>query len=201
LGDARPDRPPDARAIAKFVFRVVAWAALLYPLWYASSPWLAHPAAWGARIIAETAASLNVASAAQSADRLTFVLRPSAEAVMRGIPADLVAEVTVGTLKYAYGLPFFLALLLASFPRGVAWKAAAGAAIVIASSSVGIACDLLIQAGSTRLANGAQPFLIGAAASEIVAVGYQLGVLIVPTVIPLVLWGAFTTGAVARAQS
>lgn len=196
---AAADRPQDARTIAKFVLRVLVLGAMLFPAWWASSAWMARPLTWTAGALAESAAPIRAAFAIRSGADIACEVSPSADAIMRGLaPAELVADLPINALKYSYGLPFFLALLLASLPLGAAWKSTAGAGVVLALASIAVACDILVQVQAVQGPGGVRPFALGAIGDEVVALGYQLGVLIFPTVAPVVLWGAFTKGALTR---
>lgn len=101
-------------------------------------------------------------------------------------------------LKYTYGLPFFLALLFASLPLGIAWKAPLGGTVVLIFASFGVACDLLVQAASAAGPDGAPLFAFAPWQREAIAIGYQLGALIFPTVVPAVLWAAMDAATVLR---
>jgi hypothetical protein len=201
LQDVVAERPQGVGTIAKFVLRVVVFGALLFPAWHVSSGWVARPVAKIAAALAESAAPIRAAFSIRSGADVAYEVSPSAAAVIRGLaPANLVADIPVNALKYTYGLPFFLALLLASLPRGAAWKAAAGAGIILLLASIAVACDILVQAQGVQGPDGARPFALGTIGDEIAALGYQLGVLIFPTVVPVVLWGAFTKGALGPAR-
>jgi len=196
---ATPDAAPDGTTIAKFVLRVLAWSVVLFPSWFFASSWIARPVAAGAAIVAQSVDAVDSARVAFSADGPAFVLKPSVATILaRGLPPGTNAEVPLDTRKHTCGLPFFLALLLASARRAT-WNVAAGSAIVLAFAALGLGCELLLQAGSTMGPRGAPLFPMAGATKEAIAVGYQLGVLIFPTVIPLLLWGIFTRGALARA--
>lgn len=170
----------------------------MFAAWYAAAPWLSRGVAATAATIAESVAPIRSAVPSHGDAGITFVVKPAAATVMeRRLPPDIAAEIPIDTLKYSYGLPFFVALMLASRPRGAAWKLAAGSAVVLASAALGVAADLVIQAATASAPNGAPLVPLGGATRESVAVAYQLGVLIFPTVVPIVLWGAFSREAFA----
>jgi hypothetical protein len=104
-----------------------------------------------------------------------------------GQAALLVPE--VNPLLYTYGLAFFFALMLAE--RAKWWKIMVGAIMLLPFQIWGVAFDFLAQVG-VRLGPeiSAQAGLFGWRA-EAIALGYQIGILIFPSLIPIVLWAAF----------
>ena len=103
-----------------------------------------------------------------------------------GQTAVLVPE--VNPLLYTYGLAFFLALALAE--RVKWWKILAGTVVLLPFQSFGIAFDFLAQVGIQLGPDvSAKAGLFGWRA-EAIALCYQLGVLIFPSLVPVVLWAA-----------
>ena len=110
------------------------------------------------------------------------------ELMRRGTGAAT-ADVEVASATYTYGIALFLALSLAT--RG--WTrpklVLAGLVIVWLSSAWGIGFDAVRQlAISPELASH---LALGAAARTAIAFGYQLGSLLLPTLLPIALWLAF----------
>ena len=106
--------------------------------------------------------------------------------VNEGKVAAMVAE--ANPLLYTYGLPLFAALLLASGDARRWRKLMLGAVALIPFQAWGICFDLLKQVAIT-----AGPLVAAQAGfspwqREIIALGYQLGWLILPTVAPIALW-------------
>ena len=88
--------------------------------------------------------------------------------------------------------------------RAKAWKILVGAAVLLPFQSWGIAFDFLAQVG-VRLGPevSAQAGLQGWRA-ETIALGYQLGSLIFPTLLPVVVWATFSeliTGPQSRSPA
>jgi hypothetical protein len=99
------------------------------------------------------------------------------------------ADVEVAAATYTYGIALFLALSLA----GGSWRKPkllfTGLGIVWLSSAWGIGFDALRQlAISPELA---AHVAIGTAARTFIAFGYQLGSLLLPTLLPIALWLGF----------
>ena len=102
-----------------------------------------------------------------------------------GVPR-IATEVEVAAAKYTYGIALFLALALAAKesrrPVGILF----GAVILLLLPTFGIAFDALKQLGA---APGLPPFLAwGTAMREGIALGYQAGTLLLPTLAPVAIW-------------
>ena len=69
-------------------------------------------------------------------------------------------------------------------------KAAAGAAILIVLAAIGVACEVAVGFGMTQVA-GTQPFAPGPWVGTLYALGLQLGTLIFPSVVPVILCVAY----------
>jgi hypothetical protein len=92
----------------------------------------------------------------------------------------------VNPLVYTYGLAFFLALMLAARPR--IRPIVAGALALLPFQAWGIAFELLLQVGVSLGPDVAAQARIGGLEREAIALGYQLGSLILPPVVPVLLW-------------
>ena len=103
-----------------------------------------------------------------------------------GQTALLVPE--VNPLLYTYGLAIFLALMLAE--RAKWWKFLTGAAVLLPFQSWGIAFDFLAQVGIQLGPEVSAQAGLSGWRIEAIALGYQLGVLIFPSLVPIVLWAA-----------
>ncbi len=128
-----------------------------------------------------------------------FQVEPNDSTLRRNhFRTGVVIDVPTNPLQHTFGIAFFLALLLASRPAGLAWKAVAGCAVLLALASMGLACDVMVRLGSLAAPSGGPVFAFNAAAREAIALGYQLGTLIFPTVIPVLLWGAMNRAALEK---
>ncbi len=103
------------------------------------------------------------------------------------------AEITLDAEpgRYAYGLPIFLALMLAAQvlqrSRGRAWRVLAGYALLQPAQAFSLAMYLLMQ---LLLATGldARVLKVEQGQMEAIIYGYQLGALVVPTLAPVLVW-------------
>ncbi|MGE0356048.1 MAG: exosortase H-associated membrane protein [Burkholderiales bacterium] len=178
-----------APALGTFVLRTVLLLPPCFAAWYFSAPYHATVAGALAVLMVDLFRPGIVTALERSGTDLVFVttleVNPSP-----GQAAVLVPE--VDPLLYTFGLGFFLALMLASRVRW--WKILAGAALLLPFQSWGIALDFLTQV-AIRLGPGirAQTGLSGWRV-EAIALGYQVGTLILPTLVPVVLWAISSRG-------
>ena len=183
------------RDILLFAARTLAWAVLFFGAWYVAAQPISLATSWIAARIVEATTPAGPARIAWRNDKVMFTIPPDASTAYRDrLPAGMSVDMEVNTLKQTYGVPFFLALLAAARARRYAAKAAAGAAILVVLAAIGIACEVAIGFGTTQVA-GTQPFAPGAAAGTLFALGFQLGTLIFPCVVPVVLCLAFAAPA------
>jgi hypothetical protein len=109
----------------------------------------------------------------------TLEVRPAA-----GQVAVLLPE--VNPRLYTYGLALFLALMLAT--RAKAWKIALGAALLLPFQSWGIAFDFLMQVGIQLGREVSLQTGFSERQREAIALGYQAGNLIFPSLAPVAAW-------------
>lgn len=104
-----------------------------------------------------------------------------------GQVGELVLE--VNPLLYSYGLAFFLALMLAARAR---WSEfLVGTAMLVPFQSWGIVFDFLVQAGIRLGPEVAAQIGVVGWHREAIALSYQVGTLILPTLVPVALWAGF----------
>ncbi len=173
-------------ALLVFVASALVWMLALTLLWSKLSPWTSYPAAALSHVALEQAAPTWV----RKVDQRTGVMQVETAIAMPvpnagGRRADIVVEVDPG--RYAYGLPIFLALLLAARTRGRGWRAAAGYLLLLPAQAFSLTMFVLIQIvvyaqTDARILNVAQWQL------EAIVYGYQIGSLVVPTLVPIMLW-------------
>jgi hypothetical protein len=175
-----------APALGTFVLRTFLWLPPCFAAWYLLAPFHSAVAAGFARFfIALFNAALITATEQQHID-LVFVTRLQVQQA----PGQVgVLALEVNPLIYTYGLAFFLALMLAARARW--WRLLAGAAVLLPFQGWGIGFDFLAQVGAKLGPEvAAQAGLLGA--REAIALCYQLGNLVFPSLIPVVLFVAFS---------
>ena len=178
----------DSGSLKAFFIRAFLWLPPCFFVCYLTAP--THPAiaGWFARVIVNIVTPGVVVALERSGSELAFVTTIKIYPAL-GQAALLLPE--VNALIYTYGLAVFLALMLAE--RAKLRKIAIGAVIHLLFQCWGIAFDFLVQVG-VRLG----PELVTQAnlrgwRVEAIALGYQLGVLIFPPLVPVILWAYLGT--------
>lgn len=180
-------------SLGKFVLLTFLWMPPLFAAWYLSARYHAALAGPLARMLVDQFTFGIVSALEQPGIDLVFVTTIKMHAAP-GQTALLLVE--VNPLLYTYGLAFFLALMLAA--RANWWKILIGAVVLLPFQSWGIAFDFLAQVGTKFGPDvSAQATLFGWRL-EFIALGYQLGNLIFPSLIPVVLWACFSRRFIER---
>jgi hypothetical protein len=169
--------------LGSFIARTFLWLPACFAAWYFTAPAHAAIAGWLARVGLWLFREGLVEKVERGGYQLSFVT--SVEIMQAGQRGVLVAE--VNSLLYSYGLPLLAALALAS---RMPWRRALGAlALVMPFAAWGVMFDALVQV----IAQGQAVFGtagLGGWRSEAVALGYQLGTLLLPALAPVALWAA-----------
>ena len=185
------------RGIAAFAAKVLAIGAALFAAWYFLGKPVSIVSGWTAARLLTLAAPVDGVRVAYKDRKLTFGLLPDDRTTRRNrVAPDAVIEVPANPLQYTFGVPFLLALVLATRPAGWEWKALVGAGVMIGIASLGLFCEVMRDLAGIRGAFNEPFFSIPRAALEANALGYQLASLILPTVVPVVLWAAFDPGVI-----
>ncbi|WP_238944509.1 exosortase H-associated membrane protein [Allofranklinella schreckenbergeri] len=171
-----------------FALTVFLWLAVLIPAWVYVKPWTSWPVSAIAAVALESGASGWVREAhtqpyphhLEVNSRIDFPVPNSG-----GQRAELSLE--ADPARYAYGLPIFLALLLAARQKRLLLKALAGYALLLpfqAFTLVFFILQEIIVAAQLDLGH----LRISAWQIEGIVYGFQLGTLIVPTLVPVLIW-------------
>jgi hypothetical protein len=170
-------------SLGKFVLHTLLWLPPCFAAWYFSAQYHAAVAGRLARLLVDQFTTGIVSGLEQSGFDLVFVTTLEVHPAP-GQTALLLPE--VNPLLYTYGLALFLALMLAA--RAKVWKILVGAVVLLPFQSWGIAFDFLAEVG-IRLGPevAAQAGLLGWR-REAIALGYQVGSLIFPSLVPVVVW-------------
>jgi hypothetical protein len=186
-----------AASVGAFALRVVLWLPPAFALWYLVAPWHASIAGGFALAWLEVLSPGLAASFDRTGQTLAFVttLRIHSATGQEGV---LVLE--VGALIYTYGLALLLALMLATRARW--WKLLAGAAMLLPFQGWGLALDLLLQVGVGLGPDIAAQAGLANWRREAIALGYQAGSVILPSLTPVIAWAIlcrpFIEGLVPR---
>ncbi len=168
-----------------FVASLFLWLAVLIGVWVYVKPWTSWPAGAMAAVALEYSDWVHEAQMLPSHE-LEVVTRIDVPVPDSG-GRRAQMELLVDPARYAYGLPVFLALLLAARQRRMALKALAGYALLLpfqAFTVVFFVLQEIIVAARIDLAH----LRVNAWQVEGIVYGFQLGTLIVPTLVPVLIW-------------
>jgi hypothetical protein len=176
-----------------FLLKAALWLPVCLGLWYWKAEWLNGPAVMVSGWIMKLFFSSWVESVEWS-QRIFSVATTLKFGISPGMPeGEYALMLEVNPLTYGFGLPLFVALFLAG-SEAINWrKLALGALLLIPFQAWGICFDLLKQVAVT-----AGPVILeqtGFSSWKIegIALGYQLGALILPALAPIGLWLAFNS--------
>lgn len=193
--DPAPDRDalgagivPAPRHIARFVLATLAWSVVSFPAWFIASTPISAATGWIAARAIDAVGPVDATRTALRDNHLVFEVQPDATLRYREhLRAGMSFEIEVDPRKQTVGLAFFLALLAAARPARW-WKALAGCGALLVLAGLGVACEAALGFATVATPAGAPLFRPGGAAGSALALGYQLGTLLVPTLAPIALW-------------
>jgi len=172
--------------VGLFLFQAIAWLVVWLFVWYQLGSLATLPVGLLAKgVVANLFPPW--AEGVQQVEATLTLLTTLEVSGMEGVPAGQVAVLSldVGFLKYGYGLPLLMALLCASRAKGIFIKACLGALALLPFQIWGVCLDWLKQAAIDTRAAPFSPL-----AHELIAFGYQFGYLVLPALVPVLLWVA-----------
>lgn len=175
--------PP--RPLARVIVKVLAWLPVAFAIWYFAAPVLLWPVRGLLDIIVHLGFPDLVRQIEQTGALFVFTttLRsPTSGAVIGNITVD------VNGLLYAFGLPLFAALTLAAAEPRRGHVLAIGYLVLLPFIGWGVLADFLKNVAITSSPMVASQTGFSAWQREVIAFAFQLGSLILPTVIPAVTW-------------
>jgi hypothetical protein len=157
----------------------------MFAIWYFAAPILIFPAKLLAQVFTQLAFDDLVKQVLMESRNLVFVtsLRPG-----EAVPSNAVVSVEVNALLYSFGLPMLAALILAAREKGGWKKLLIGYLVILPFITWGVVADFLKNVNFTAGPFVASQVGFSALQREIVAFAYQFGTLILPTVIPAIVW-------------
>ena len=177
-------RRPSALTI--FVLSAFGWIVVLTLAWSQVSAWTSYPVGVLSYIALEQGAPMWVRQVHRKPGAMevdTAIEVPVAQA--GGQRGEITIEASPG--RYAYGLPIFLALLLAARGPGRVVRAVAGYVLLLPFQALSLTMYSLMQMLLAAQLN--LRFLrISQWQMEIIVYGYQVGALVLPTLVPILLW-------------
>ncbi len=169
------------QTLKAFLGRTVLLLVLLTGLWTQVSLWTSTPVAVLAQWALKTS---DWVVSVRTQPRLIEVQTQLAVPV-RGGHGDILVD--ADPAHYAYGLPILWALLMAAGGWGCWAKALGGWVLLLPFQAFSLSLDLLKQI-ALAMPGGARTLGIAQWQMEAIGLGYQLGALVLPTLVPMALW-------------
>ena len=170
--------------LTRFILAAVAWLPVTFGAWYLLGPLLLWPVRLLVQLICRVGLGDLVRDIEVGGSSLAFLtsLQPG-----EGMGAGFVS-VDVNMLVYAFGMPLFAALTIAA-REGKWWRTLAiGYAVMVPFVAWGVLADFLKGIALVAPAAVASQTGFSALQRELIAFAYQFGSLILPAVVPAVLW-------------
>ena len=178
--------------LGAFFAKAVLWIVALTVIWTQVSAWTSYPAVSLGHIALGFWAKDWVRSVHQSPGQ--FEVDTRIPVIAEGRRGELVLDGDAA--QYSYGLPLFIALLLASRSRHLLRRILGGYLLLLPFQAFSLVFFILKQvmvtAPNTGIPLGISPWQM-----EAIALCYQIGALLLPTVIPVALWLWFERAFVA----
>ena len=176
-----------ASPLVRFFTSAIVWLVLLTAVWSFVAPWTSHPVASLTHMALEFGAPQWVGKVTKAPGMIEAETRIqiAVSGAPPGVKADIVVEAE--PQHYAYGLPIVLALLLAGSRKYLVVRALGSYLLLLPAQAFSLTFDLLrkmtIPAEGGVTALGIQQWQL-----ECIAYCYQLGTLVMPTMIPVLIW-------------
>lgn len=169
-----------------FMLSAFGWIVALTALWSQVAAWTSYPVGVFSHMALEQSAPMWVRQAHltpgnMEVDTAISVPVPAAGGRRGEITID------VSTARYAYGLPIFIALVLAARGRGRLGRVAAGYALLLPFQAFSLTMSALMQMVLAAQAD-IRLLRVSQWQMETIVYGYQLGSLVLPTLVPILLW-------------
>lgn len=186
--------PAHARLSALWRFALLAMlGVIVFTLaWTQVARWTTYPAALLTKVGLESGAPQWVRSLQVPPGEMVTLDTSVAIATAQtgGRLAEIVLDAEPG--RYAYGLPIFLALMAAAAvlqrgSRGRVWRVLAGYALMLPAQAFSLGAYLLMQLLMTTQMD-ARILRISLGQMESIVYAYQLGALVLPTLVPVLVW-------------
>ena len=171
-------------AISSLFWRTLLWLAPMLGLWYLARDWVVRlPALWAdiaMRALFSWVEGTQLEGTVQSL--LTPIVVPHASG------QTALATPDAHILSYCYGLPLLFALFLGAKAKGLAWKLSLGFLILTPFQAWGICFTWLLTLTQATGDTVAMTTRFTAFDNNVIALGYQLGYLLFPAMVPILLW-------------
>ena len=179
-----------SKVLPRFAIAAFAGIILITLLWTKLTPWVSYPIAVLSEVALHEVAPMWVREVHKKPGQIEVetsvgVVVPNAG----GQIADVVVDADPG--RYAFGLPIFLALVLAAYVAnrapGRLAKAIGGYLILLPIQSFSLVMYLLMQVLVAAKLD-IRTLRVDPWQVESIVFGYQVGVLVLPTLAPVLVW-------------
>lgn len=179
--------PLDRAYLYRFFLRALLWFLPLVGLWIWGGDWLNRPAAWLAGAVLDQGRWVNDISVVDKTLLVdTHLVTRVADG---GVLREAVLQLDTRPASYGYSLPLFLALVLAAGLDRSRWRVIPlGMLALIPFQAWGMVFDILKQLVFNSGPQFASQLAWSTWQVNAIGLGYQLGVLLLPTVSPIVIW-------------
>lgn len=171
--------------IALFFVRALLALAPALALWYLARNYVVMPVAWLAGAVMRYGFDGWVSGTELLGITQTLITRLTITH-SSGRMADLTPEVSV--LTYCYGLPLLLALFVAARAKGLWWKLPVCAVGLLPFQAWGVCFGWLLQVAVQFGQQTRATTYFGEWAMNLIGLGYQIGFLLLPTLVPMLMW-------------
>ena len=185
------------RTLKGFFAAALLWLAVALAVWYPLRHTMVRPAGWLAGQVMTAAFPRWATGVLLEGNRQVLVTRLTVWSPDYRI-GELAPE--ANGLSYAYGAPLLAALLLAARTRRWWWKLPAGLLALVPFQAWGICFSWLLQVAVVAADQTRAQTQFGPWHTNLIAAGFQLGFLILPTLAPVLLWLAFDRSVMAGAM-
>ena len=184
---------PRLNPVGRFFLLVVLWLPFCLFIWYFMAPTVTWPLGLLADWVMTTLFPDRIEAVEQIGDKLDIVtLMPLPKELLAQLPPGSTGDLvfTLNPLIYSYGLALFSALIIAvPGEEATKWRHwLLSLPILLLAQVWGVCFDILRTLLFTMGPETAEQMAFSAAQREMVALGYQLGYLILPPVLPVVIW-------------
>lgn len=177
-----------AGSLGRFVLRVIAWLPLTFLVWYLAAPLLVWPVALLSEFVTRIAFRDLVTTVEQSGAVLTFVTSLKIPQGVATSATRAVLSVDSNVLLFSFGLPLLVALILAAAEENRLRNVLLGYAILLPFQAFGVIADFLKNAVILAGPAVASQTNFTAFQREVIVFSYQFATLILPTVVPAIVW-------------
>ncbi len=177
------------KPILRFMTLTLLWLPFAFFIWYRYGAVLNWPVAWLLEGILPAQFPGLITSVEYQGGMIHLIIPyRTPEILAAGKRAELVAD--INPLAYGYGLPMLIALIIASPGReAVQWlRGVVGYGVIVLVQVFGCYFDglLILQFKLPPELNS--QLVLSSWQRDLIALGYQMGSLILPAVTPVVLW-------------